>query len=198
MYTPSISSIPSITPRYNSSEEGDNDPTCVGECIPVFDESTALLSSADQNVVESQLPKPAKMTPIPKLALVALCLIRLLEPLGFTQLFPYINEMLVDLNMVDDPSKVGFVSGLVVSDELFLKVSILTVNTLSGHPQESVSAVFQLISIYHWTKVSDAVGRRPIILFGALGMGFMTLLFGFSHNLTHMFITRSLYGFFAG
>lgn len=79
--------------------------------------STALLSGADQNV-ESQLSKPVKMTPIPKLPLAALCLLRLLEPIGFTQLFPYINEMLVNLNIVDDPSKVGFVSGLVVSNEL--------------------------------------------------------------------------------
>jgi len=198
MRVPPASSASSITLRDDSSAEGDNDPTRVGECIPVFNESTALLSSTDQNVVESQLSKPAKMTPIPKLALAALCLIRMLEPLGFTQLFPYINEMLVDLNMVDDPSKVGFVSGLVVSDELFLKSFIPTVDILSGRRQESAFSVFQLMSIYHWTKVSDVVGRRPVVLLGALGTGFMMLLFGFSRNLTYMLITRSLHGFFAG
>jgi len=86
------------------------------ECISVFDESTALLSNVDQNVVESQVSKAVEMTPIPKLQLATLCLVRLLEPIGFTQLFPYINEMVVNLNMVDDPSEVGFVSGLVVSN----------------------------------------------------------------------------------
>lgn len=117
MHTPSASSsASSITLRDDSSVEGIPGPGCVGECIPAFNESTALLSGADQNVVESQVSKPAKMTPIPKLQLAALCLVRLLEPIGFTQLFPYINEMVVKLNMVDDPSKVGFVSGLVVSN----------------------------------------------------------------------------------
>jgi len=116
MHMPSVSSsASSITLHDDSSVEGIPSLGCVGECTPIFDESTALLSNADQNVVESQVPKPVKMTPIPKLQLAALCLVRLLEPIGFTQLFPYINEMVVNLNMIDDPSKVGFVSGLVVS-----------------------------------------------------------------------------------
>ena len=69
---------------------------------------------------------------------------------------------------------------------------------LSDHRQESVFAISQLISIYHWAKLSDVIGRRPIILLGAVGMGLMTFLFGFSHNLSYMLITRSLQGFFAG
>lgn len=72
------------------------------------------------------------------------------------------------------------------------------VGILSDHRQESVFAIFQLMSIYHWAKVSDVVGRRPIVLLGAVGMGLMTFLFGFSRNLTYMLITRSLHGFFAG
>ena len=116
MHTSSASSASSVTLQDRSSEDGIPGPGCVGECVPVFDESTALLSNADQNVVESQVSKPTKMTPVPKLQLATLCLVRLLEPIGFTQLFPYINEMVVNLNMIDDPSKVGFISGLVVSD----------------------------------------------------------------------------------
>ena len=116
MHTPSASSASSITLQDDSLAERIPGPGCVGECIPVFDESTALLSGADQNVVESQVFKPVKMTPIPKRQLAILCLVRLLEPIGFTQLFPYINEMVVSLNMIDDPSKVGFISGLVVSN----------------------------------------------------------------------------------
>ena len=114
MHSPSASSASSVTLQDGSSAEGISGLGCVGECAPVFDESTALLPSADQNV-EGQVPKPVKMTPIPKLQLATLCLVRLLEPIGFTQLFPYINEMVVNLKLIDDPSKVGFVSGLVVS-----------------------------------------------------------------------------------
>lgn len=116
MHAPAASSASSITLQGDSSAEDTPNPGCVGECIPVFGESTTLLSGADQNGVESQVSKPAKMTPIPKLQLATLGLVRLLEPIGFTQLFPYINEMVVNLNIIDDPSKVGFISGLVVSN----------------------------------------------------------------------------------
>lgn len=54
------------------------------------------------------------------------------------------------------------------------------------------------MSTYHLAKTSDVVGRRPILLIGATGMGLMTLLFGFSRNLTYMLVTRSLHGLFAG
>lgn len=115
MHASSASSASSVTLRGDSLPEDTPGLGCMDECVPVFDESTGLLSSADQNVAESQVHKPTKMTPIPKLQLATLCLVRLLEPIGFTQLFPYINEMVVSLNLID-PSRVGFVSGLVVSN----------------------------------------------------------------------------------
>lgn len=93
----------------------DDAPGC--GCISALDESTVLLSHPNQNLLESQVSEPAKMTPVPKLQLAIICLVRLLEPIGFTQLFPYINEMMIKLDILDDPSKVGFVSGLVVSED---------------------------------------------------------------------------------
>jgi len=116
MRTPSASSsASSITLQDDSAAEDFPVPGCVDEYTPVFDETT-LLCKVDHNAVESQVSKPVKMTPIPKLQLATLCLVRLLEPIGFTQLFPYVNEMVVNLNVIDDPSEVGFVSGLVVSN----------------------------------------------------------------------------------
>ena len=112
MDTSSASSTSSITDQDDCSIESIPDP---GR-IPVVNESAALLPSADQNIAESQVLKSLKMTPVPKLQLAALCVVRLLEPIGFTQLFPYVNEMVVKFKMVDDPSKAGFVSGLVVSN----------------------------------------------------------------------------------
>ena len=47
----------------------------------------------DQDIAESQVLKSIEMTPIPKLQLVALCRVRMLEPIGFTQLSPYVDEM---------------------------------------------------------------------------------------------------------
>lgn len=177
--------------------QGDSlEPRCLDESISPSDESTALLPGADQNVVESQVPKPPGMTPIPKLQLATVCLVRLLEPISFTQLFPYINEMVIKLNILDDPSKVGFVSGLVVNN--FCPLLSSPILTSLDHRQESIFAAFQLISIYHWAKISDVVGRRPVLLIGAIGSAIMTFLFGFSRSLIYMLITRSLNGLFAG
>ena len=112
MDTSPASSTSSITYKDDSSIEDFPSPGP----IPAVNESSALLPGADQSAAESQLLKPRKMTPVPKLQLAILCVARLLEPIGFTQLFPYVNEMVVKFKMIDDPSKAGFVSGLVVSN----------------------------------------------------------------------------------
>lgn len=56
-----------------------------------------------------------KTTPIPKAQLAVLCAVRLVDPIMFTQIFPYVNEMMDHLHLTDDPSKVGLFSGMVVS-----------------------------------------------------------------------------------
>lgn len=53
-------------------------------------------------------------TPLPKVQIFTLCLIRLADPIAFTQIFPYVNEMIDHLGVATDPSQTGFYSGLVV------------------------------------------------------------------------------------
>src|ERR1700730_18467604 len=54
--------------------------------------------------------------------LAALCWIRLVDPVAYSQAFPYVNELVASLHIVDDPSQVGFYSGILVC--LFL-ISLL-------------------------------------------------------------------------
>ena len=68
----------------------------------------------DQNT-----PVPYK-TPLPKLQLAILCAVRLMDPVTFTQIFPYINEFISRLHLVEDDSQIGFYSGLVVSTFYFV------------------------------------------------------------------------------
>lgn len=49
------------------------------------------------------------------LQLGVLCCLRILDPLNFTQIFPYVNEMVSDLGVARNPSSIGFFSGMVVS-----------------------------------------------------------------------------------
>lgn len=94
-------------------------------------ESTPLLQDA-QNELEVQEPRKKQATPLPKLQLALICLIRIMDPIAFTQLFPYVNEFITYLKVTDDPSQTGFYSGLV----------------------ESTFAVTQFFAIYQWSRLS--------------------------------------------
>ncbi|KIJ60217.1 hypothetical protein HYDPIDRAFT_99245 [Hydnomerulius pinastri MD-312] len=114
--------------------------------------------------------------PLPKAQLAALVLVRLIDPVSYTQMFPYINQFMAELQVTDDPAKVGFYSGLV----------------------ESAFSLSQLVSIYQWGRISDAVGRRPAVLAGALGIAASSVMFGFSGSLTTVLLTRCLGGLSSG
>jgi len=49
-----------------------------------------------------------------------------------------------------------------------------------------------------WGKLSDRVGRKPILLGGMLGTGISILMFGFSKNLPMALVARALGGLLNG
>ncbi len=57
------------------------------------------------------LSKPK--TPLPKLQLSLLFFIRATDPICFQVIFPFINQMLLDIGASDDPDRVGYKAGLV-------------------------------------------------------------------------------------
>ncbi|KAI0831192.1 MFS general substrate transporter [Trametes gibbosa] len=144
------------------------------EHIRLFDDYDAL---ADDSALENQKSAPSgNPTPIPKAKLATLCAVRLVDPIAFTQIFPYVNEMMEHINVTSDHSKIGFYSGVV----------------------ESSFAIAQVISIYQWARLSDVIGRRPLVLLGILGIGLSTMLFGISTTLSGLIMARCLSGFFSG
>jgi hypothetical protein len=113
----------------------------------IGDESSPLLPPAAPDVLESQsLSLPAKIqsvpTPLPKAQLICLCAIRLVDPIAFTQIFPYINEMMAHLHLTNDPLRVGFYSGLA----------------------ESAFSISSLFSIYQWARLSGTIVCCYLIL----------------------------------
>ncbi|TFK42727.1 major facilitator superfamily domain-containing protein [Crucibulum laeve] len=136
-------------------------------------ETTLLLH--DESTQESQSAPEVKY-PFSAVQLGLLCYLRMLDPMNFSQIFPYINQFIRDLHITEDPSQIPFYSGLV----------------------ESAFAVSQLLAIYPWGLLSDTLGRRPVILLGAIGLSMTTLLFGFSRTFFEMFAARALAGLFSG
>ncbi|TFG48624.1 MAG: MFS transporter [Anaerolineales bacterium] len=61
----------------------------------------------------------------------------------------------------------------------------------------SLHALFQLLFSPIWGSVSDSVGRKPILMVGAIGNALSLVMFGLSNQLWMLFIARSLGGIFA-
>lgn len=141
---PCLSSLKSMLPStpcsaaYDSGEL--NLPCVVPEHLVDMADQVTLCSDSGGHT-EALLPKKASPTPVPKLQLISLCLARLSEPITFTQvimseiivflcfkywwqIFPYVNEMMLELGVAHSPSQVGFYSGLVVRKSF---------NNLSGY-----------------------------------------------------------------
>ncbi|KAJ7034771.1 major facilitator superfamily domain-containing protein [Mycena alexandri] len=115
----------------------------------------------------------------PKFALsqfAILCCLRMLDPITFHQIVPYINQLVMDLGIVDTPAQVGYYSGMI----------------------ESIFAVTGLVAVLFWGILADDIGRRPVILIGCAGMAVGTMLFGFATAYPSILICRAIIGFFAG
>ncbi|CAH7686094.1 major facilitator superfamily domain-containing protein, partial [Phakopsora pachyrhizi] len=112
------------------------------------------------------------VTPLPVRQLAILCLMRATEPISFTVIFPFINQMIEDLKIAPDPSQVGFYAGLI----------------------ESIFALSQFCTALLWGKLSDRVGRKPILSVGLLGLSLGTTLFGFQKTFIGLIISRSFAG----
>lgn len=91
-------------------------------------------------------------------------------------IFPYIYHMVKDFNLTQDESKISFYAGMVTSAFTFAEFS---------------TGVF-------WGRLSDKIGRKPVLLMGMGGTGLSVLLFGFSPSLQVALFARALGGFLNG
>ncbi|CAK7208349.1 hypothetical protein SBRCBS47491_000062 [Sporothrix bragantina] len=113
--------------------------------------------------------------PLPKTQVALLCFARLLEPIAFFSVFPYINEMVQDNGGLAD-TDVGFYSGVI----------------------ESLFSLTQALVMLGWGRAADRVGRKPVLVLSLVGMSGATALFGLARTLEQMIAFRCLAGVFAG
>ncbi|KLO16145.1 MFS general substrate transporter [Schizopora paradoxa] len=81
-----------------------------------------------------------------------------------------------DLKVTDKKSEIGYYSGVV--DSLF--------------------AVCQLFTILQWGRLSDRIGRKPVILLGLIGVAVSTFSFGLAKTFWWAVISRALAGALSG
>eukprot|EP01080_Neovahlkampfia_damariscottae_P007666 gene7666-12132_t len=122
-----------------------------------------------------EVKEGTKITPLPVFPLAVLFIVRSIDLLALTSLFPYLSQMTVDLMNLDekkDAKLVGYYSGFVAASYF----------------------IAQLFSSPFWGHLSDRIGRKPVMLLGTIGTGFTCLLFGFSKWFWWAMISRFLFG----
>ncbi|ETR97773.1 putative MFS multidrug transporter [Trichoderma reesei RUT C-30] len=91
-------------------------------------------------------------------------------------IFPYIYYMIEDFKITDDPTKISVYAGMVTS-----------AFTLA----EFATGVM-------WGKLSDKIGRKPVLLSGLIGTAISVLIFGFAPSLPVALFARAMGGLLNG
>jgi MFS family permease len=91
-------------------------------------------------------------------------------------IFPYIYYMVQSFHITDDDKQISFYAGLVTS----------------------AFALAEAMSSGIWGRLSDKLGRKPILLVGLAGTSLSMLVFGFAQNLQTALIARALGGLLNG
>ncbi|KAF8299923.1 MFS general substrate transporter [Clavulina sp. PMI_390] len=156
-------------------------PSLTEACSEITDlEQRSLLPHApesDQNRAHNQevAPRVRARTPLPVVALLILLVVRIVEPIGFSQIFPYMNQMIEHLGIAA-PEDIGYYSGLV----------------------DTCLSFAQLATVYFWSSLSDRIGRKPVVIIGVSGAALSAVCFGFSTSLPAMLASRSIAGALGG
>lgn len=90
--------------------------------------------------------------------------------------FPYVYYMVESFHVTDNDQKIAVFAGMITSAFTFAEFS---------------SGLF-------WGRLSDRIGRKPVLIMGLIGTAMSMLVFGFSPNLTTAMIARALGGLLNG
>lgn len=116
---------------------------------------------------------PTTRTPIPWSQYSIILFIQLAEPLTSQVIYPFAPQLIRDVGVTHgNEAQVGYYLGLM----------------------QSIFYTTQATTILPWSRISDHVGRKPIILIGLFGLSLSMFCFGLSKTFWGLVISRSLNG----
>lgn len=132
---------------------------------PSQDEETPLLSA--EPVTKDVV------TPVPWAQLWVLLVLQLAEPLTSQVIYPFAPEFVRNVGITHgDESRVGYYVGLL----------------------QSIFFATQALTVLLWSRLSDVVGRKPILLTGLFGLSLSMYSFGLSTSYWGALFSRCLHG----
>ncbi|KAF8074654.1 major facilitator superfamily domain-containing protein [Lyophyllum atratum] len=142
-------------------------------CSPSDTNSISDSSTASQTQADDE----PYTTPLPKLQLFIIIFIQIAEPVTSTVIYPFVNDLVRALGITNgDEKKTGYYVGLV----------------------ESIFYAAEALTVLNWGRASDAIGRRPILLGGMLGLTMSMIGFGLSKQYWMLILSRCAQGAFNG
>ncbi|KAF9223446.1 MFS general substrate transporter [Gyrodon lividus] len=126
---------------------------------------------------ETPLLQTKTKTPVPWGQVGTVLFVLVAEPVSSAYIFPFINQLIGELGITGgDDRKIGYYAGLI----------------------ESLFFVAQAVTVLQWSRLSDFIGRKPVILIGLLGLGISNFAFGLSRTFGTLIISRCIAGFLNG
>lgn len=122
------------------------------------------------------MPNTATSTPVPWIQITPLLIARLAAAIIFTIVFPFLYELIESFGIAKTDKDISYYSSM-------LMVTM---------------TVFQLSTAFYWGRLSDRIGRRPVILVCLGGTILAALLFGFSKTFIMALVARAMAGIFCG
>ncbi|KAH7914803.1 major facilitator superfamily domain-containing protein [Hygrophoropsis aurantiaca] len=130
------------------------------------DEETPLL----QNEPTS---KKAKRTPLPWRQFAILLILQISEPLTSQVISPFAPQLIRDIGITHgDEARVGYYVGLM----------------------HSLLFATEALTIFHWSQISDHIGRKPVLIIGLFGLSISMFCFGLSKTFLQLVISRCFNG----
>ncbi|KAG6807357.1 hypothetical protein H0H92_007876 [Tricholoma furcatifolium] len=126
---------------------------------------------------ETPLLSRPKPNPLPWFQISIVLLLQVAEPLTSLSIYPYITQLVSELDITGgDHRKVGYYAGMI----------------------ESLFFVAEAMTVLHWSRLSDQIGRKPILLIGLFGVTVSTLSFGLSRTFWGLVVSRCMCGLLNG
>ena len=98
-------------------------------------------------------------------------------------------QLVGELGVAQDKTSVGYYVGLVVCPPF-----PHSRYTIDIYIQESLFFLTEAIFILQWGRLSDRIGRKPVLAIGLLGLAISMISFGLSHSLLSVIGSRALAG----